>query len=56
MQIRCSNCNKLLGDYEQVNGIVKCYRCKTLNNLNIVTQQYQGVEYVRREKVIRFTR
>lgn len=31
-EVRCTNCNKLLGKFENANGVIKC-KCKTVNKI-----------------------
>jgi phage FluMu protein Com len=40
-EIRCVKCNKLLGKFHNVDGQIKCTKCKTLNNL---TTQIESVQ------------
>ncbi len=32
-EIRCVNCNKLLGKFSNADGQIKCTKCKTLNDI-----------------------
>ena len=38
IEIRCSNCNKKLGEFNHVNGTIRC-KCGTDIDLNVVDQK-----------------
>ena len=53
MIVRCSNCNRYLGDIEMAEGLLRCPRCKENNPLKIVSQKFLGNK---RKVIERFTR
>jgi phage FluMu protein Com len=43
INVKCQNCNGLLGEFDSAKGIIKCHRCKTFNNISLTNNKEYNI-------------